>query len=257
MDKIMRIRVFAMRNIKEISREPLSYVFCFGFPIVMLVIMSVVNASIPKEANMTLFQIQNLGPGIAVFSLTFTMLFTCLSISKDRANAFLVRLYASPMRGVDFITGYTIPLLVIAVIQCIITFLACAVIGALNDYIFSLGNVLFAMLVLLPSMILFIGLGLFFGTLFSEKAAPGLCSIIISVAGMLGGIWMDVDALGGVLAQVCKTMPFYYGVKAAKLAVNGDYSGLGKPLVVVCGYAIIVYLLAVLVFRKKMQDDLR
>jgi ABC-2 type transport system permease protein len=219
--------------------------------------MSVVNASIPKEANMVLFQIQNIGPGIAVFSLCFTMLFTSLSISKDRANAFLVRLYASPMKGVDFISGYTLPLLIIAIIQCSITFLASGVIGLFTDYTFHFGNVLLAMVILLPSMILFIGFGLFFGTMFSEKAAPGLCSIIISVAGMLGGIWMDVDALGGVLAQVCKTMPFYYGVKSAKLAVNGDYAGLGKPLVIVCIYAAIVYLLAVLAFRKKMQEDLK
>ncbi len=257
MENKMRIRVFAIRNIKEILREPLSYIFCLGFPIVMLVIMTIVNESIPAEAHMTLFQIQNLGPGIAVFSLTFTMLFTCLSISKDRANTFLVRLYASPMKDVDFITGYTAPLLIIAVAQCIITFLACAVIGIFNDYTFNLGNILFAILILLPSMILFIGFGLLFGTLFSEKSAPGLCSIIISVAGMLGGIWMDVDALGGAFAGACKAMPFYHGVKAAKLAVNGDYAGVGKPLLVICVYAVVIYVLAVLAFRKKMQVDLR
>lgn len=253
----MRIKAFSIRNAKEILRDPLSYIFCLGFPIVMLIIMTIVNASIPKEAHMTIFQIQNLGPGIAVFGLTFTMLFTCLCVSKDRSSAFLIRLYASPMKGVDFITGYTLPLVLIATAQCILTYLASIIIGAFTDYTFNFGNLLLSLLVLMPSMFLFIGLGLLFGTLFKEKAAPGLCSIIISVAGMLGGIWMDVDAMGGILADVCKVMPFYQGVKAARMAVNGKYAEIGKPLIIVCAYAAVTYLLAVLVFRKKMQDDLK
>jgi ABC-2 type transport system permease protein len=253
----MRSSYFSVRNIKEILRDPLSYIFCLGFPIVMLIIMTIVNSSIPAQAHMTIFQIQNLAPGIAVFGLTFTMLFTCLSVSKDRAGAFLTRLYASPMKGIDFIVGYTLPLMIIAIAQSILTYLASILIGAFTGYTFSIGRLLLSMLVLLPSMLLFVGFGLLFGTLFNEKAAPGLCSIIISVAGMLGGIWMDVDVMGGPFAAACKCLPFYHGVKAARMAVLGEYGKIGMPLLIVCAYAIVVYALAVFTFRKKMQNDLR
>ena len=119
-----KINAFAKRNCLEIIRDPLSYIFCLGFPLVMLVVMTLVNESIPPEAGMTVFQIQNLAGGIAFFGLTFVMLFTSLSIAKDRSGAFLVRLYATPMKSGDFIAGYMLPMGILAVIQSVITFIA-------------------------------------------------------------------------------------------------------------------------------------
>lgn len=251
----MKSVVFGKRTFTEIVRDPLSYIFCLGFPLIMLILMSIINQSIPQEANMDVFQIQNLAPGIAVFGLTFVMLFTCLQVSKDRSTAFLTRLYASPIKPRDFIIGYTYPLIVIAILQSVITFIAAVIIGGVNGYSFSLINILLCMLVLIPSAILFIGFGLFFATLLNEKAAPGICSIIITAACMLGGIWMDVDGIGGTLAKVCKALPFYHGVTAARMAISGNYSELLKPLLVIVTYAVVIYLLAVLIFKRKMQSD--
>ena len=55
-----RVLVFSVRNFRELIRDPLSYIFCLGFPLVMLIIMTVVNKSIPPEAGMTIFNIENL-----------------------------------------------------------------------------------------------------------------------------------------------------------------------------------------------------
>lgn len=251
----MRSVVFGKRTFTEIVRDPLSYIFCIGFPLIMLILMSIINDSIPQEANMDVFQIQNLAPGIAIFGLTFVMLFTCLQVSKDRSTAFLIRLYASPIKSGEFIIGYTYPLIVIAIMQSVFTFVVAVIIGGMKGYSFSLANILLCMVVLIPSAILFIGFGLFFATLLNEKAAPGICSIIITAACMLGGIWMDVDGIGGGLAKVCKALPFYHGVTAARLAISGNYSALAKPLLIIVAYAIVIYIFAVLVFKRKMQSD--
>lgn len=125
-----RVLAFSGRNLKELLRDPLSYIFCLGFPLVMLVIMSIVNQSIPPESGMTIFNIENLAGGIAMFGQSFIMLFTCLSVSKDRSGAFLTRLYASPMKSFDFIAGYTFPVLALSVIQSVITFAASMTAGA-------------------------------------------------------------------------------------------------------------------------------
>lgn len=251
----MKSVVFGKRTFTEIVRDPLSYIFCLGFPLIMLILMSIINQSIPQEANMDVFQIQNLAPGIAVFGLTFVMLFTCLQVSKDRSTAFLIRLYASPIKPRDFIIGYTYPLIIIAILQSVITFMAAVIIGSVNGYSFSLINIFLCMLVLIPSALLFIGFGLFFATLLNEKAAPGICSILITAACMLGGIWMDVDGIGGTLAKVCKALPFYHGVTVARMAISGNYSELLKPLLVIVAYAVVIYLFAVLIFKRKMQSD--
>ena len=253
----MRSIIFCKRTIKELLRDPLSYIFCLGFPLVMLVIMTIIDRSIPKEAGMKLFQIQNLAPGIAVFGLTFIMLFTCLQISKDRSSAFLTRLYASPMNAVDFIGGYTIPLMIISLLQIIIAFIASLIIGGITGYAFQIGNILLCIMVLLPSAMMFIAFGLFFGTLLNDKAAPGICSIIITAASLLGGIWMDVDAVGGIFGKVCHALPFYHGASVARMALQGNYSELGKPLTIIFIYATAIFTLASLLFQRKMQKDLK
>ena len=125
----MKSLVFAKRTIKEILRDPISYIFCLGFPLVMLVIMTIVDKSIPAQANMTVFHIESLGPGIAYFGLTFVMLFTSIQVSKDRSTALLLRLYASPMLPVDYIVGYTLPMCLLGCAQMLICFAAAFVIG--------------------------------------------------------------------------------------------------------------------------------
>ena len=256
-EEYMRSIIFCKRTIKELLRDPLSYVFCLGFPLVMLIMMTIVNQSIPEEAGMELFRIQSLAPGIALFGLTFVMLFTCLQISKDRAGAFLTRLYASPMNSFDFIGGYTIPLIIIAVLQIIIAFIASIIIGRITGYELQIMNVLLCILVLLPSALMFIAFGLFFGTLLGEKSAPGICSILITAASMLGGIWMDVDAVGGTFRKVAHALPFYHGTQAARMALQGNYSELGKSLLIIFLYAIAIYAIAALLFQRKMQNDLK
>ena len=115
-----KIKAFSTRNRKEILRDPLSYIFCLAFPLVMLIIMTVVNSSIPKQAGMTVFRIDNLSAGIAVFGQTFVMLFTALTVTKDRSGSFLVRMYATTMKSTDFTIGYILPMIIISFFQSII-----------------------------------------------------------------------------------------------------------------------------------------
>lgn len=251
----MRVTAFAKRNIKELIRDPLSYIFCLGFPVGMLLLMSVINKSIPPQANMTVFRIDNLSAGITVFGLTFLMLFAALLSSKDRTSSFLTRLYASPMTAADFIAGYYLPLIVLALVQCVITFGVSLIIAAAGGVSLNAANLLLAIVTLIPSMIMFIGFGLLFGSKFSDKAAPGLCSAIISAAAILGGIWMDVDAIGGAIEKICKILPFYHSVTAARLAVHGDLGKSGMNLLIVAAYTVVVVVLSIVAFRSNMTKD--
>ena len=67
----MRVMTFAKRCSKEILRDPINLGFGLGFPLVLLVLLSAIQANIP----VSLFEIDTLTPGITVFGLSFMTLF--------------------------------------------------------------------------------------------------------------------------------------------------------------------------------------
>lgn len=252
----MRAMAFTSRNIKELLRDPISYVFCLGLPIVMLIVMTLVNESIPSVPGApTIFTIDKLTPAIAIFALTFIMLFACIRVSSDRADAFLTRLYASPMNGSDFIIGYTLPFGIIAFAQVIITYISGEIIALIKGDSLDIVNMLISLPLMIPSIVLFIGIGIIFGTLFNAKAAPGVCSAVITAAAILGGIWMNIDSMGEGWKNVCSCLPFYHSVKYARLAVSGDFPDMWKPFLICTAFAVVIFVVLVIVFTFKMKSD--
>jgi len=250
---------FTKRNLTEISRDILSYIFCMAFPVVMLVIMTLVNETIPAESGMTIFRIDNLTGGVLIFGQTFLMLFTALNVSKDRSGSFLIRLFASPMKSRDFIEGYIIPMLIVGAAQAVLVDISALIISIIVGYDLSIAGLLAALPVLFLTGLFFISIGLIFGSLFNQNAAPGLCSIIISLGSFIGGIWFDAESAGGTLLKICKCMPFLYCTKTVRSAIKTDFISDNFPLnlAVVFGSALVMIFLAVAVFKSKMRADLK
>ncbi len=252
----MRIRAFSSRNIKELLRDPISYIFCLGLPIVMLVVMTIINESIPDmEGAPKIFKIELLTPAMAIFALTFIMLFACIRVSSDRSDAFLTRLYASPMKSSDFIVGYMLPFGIIALAQVVITYVSGEIIALVKGDSLDIVNMLISIPFIIPSMILFISLGLIFGTLFNAKAAPGVNSAIITMAAILGGMWMDIDTLGGSWKTVCSCFPFYHSVKYARYAFNGNFSDLWESFLICSAFAAVIFIASITIFSLKVKSD--
>ena len=204
----MRAVLFARRNLKEILREPLSYVFCLGVPIVLLCMFQIINH---YTTQTYWFSTNSLAPGIMVFSYSFIMLYMALLVSKDRSTSFLTRLYISPMTHLDFVIGYALPGIILSFLQSVICFIAVFIIGAFTGDVPAVGNSILCILSGIPAMIMFTALGIFFGALFSDKAAPGMSSIIISLGGLLSGAWMPLETMGG-FGRFCEFLPFYPAV---------------------------------------------
>ena len=119
----MKTITFATRNTKEMLRDPLTLAFGLGFPLVLILLLSAIQANIPVK----LFEIERLAPGITVFGLAFMSLFSATLISKDRNSSFLQRLYTTPLSPVDFILGYTLPIIPLSIAQSIICYIAAIV----------------------------------------------------------------------------------------------------------------------------------
>jgi Predicted membrane protein len=243
----MIFQVFAARNRKEMLRDPLNFAFGLGFPLVILLLLSAIQANIP----VSLFEIGKLAPGIAVFGLSFISLFSGMLIAKDRSSSFLMRLFASPLSASDFILGYALPLLPMAILQSMVCFIAAFILGLPVNI-----NVLIALIVLIPAAVLFIAIGLLAGSIFNDKQVGGICgALLTNLSAWLSGTWFDLNLVGGAFKTVANALPFVHAVNAAKAAIAGDYASIFPDLWWVIGYAVIILIIAIIVFRGKMNTD--
>ena len=167
----MKLRTFSVRTAKEILRDPLTLFFGLGFPLILLLLLTAIQANIPVE----LFEIERLTPGITVFGLSFMTLFSATLISRDRESALLQRLYTTPLTASDFILGYTIPIIPIAVVQCAVCYIAAFALGMKFTV-----SVLYAILFIIPISVFFISLGLLFGTILNVKQVGGICGALLT-----------------------------------------------------------------------------
>ena len=241
----MRMLTFAGRNTKEILRDPLNLSFIFGFPLVLLLLLSAIQANIP----VALFEVQHLTPGITVFGLAFLTLFSATVISKDRGSSLLQRLYTTPLTSVDFILGYTLPILPIAVGQSVVCYLAAIFLGLPVTL-----NLLYAVLFILPVSVLYIALGLLCGSVFNDKQVGGICgALLTNVSAWLSGIWFDLDLVGGVFRKVANVLPFVHAVELERAVLAGDFAHICPHLWWVLGYAAALLAAAVLLFLRQMK----
>ena len=162
------------------------------------------------------------------------------------------------MKSSNFTNGYIIPMVIVAVAQAIISLIAALIISFIVGVKLKLPGLLLALAAMIPSAFMFIAIGLIFGTLFNEKAAPGLCSIIISLGSFLGGIWFDAEGAGGAIYKICKCLPFLYCTKTVRAAIHLDtsWTGFFLPLIIVTVSAILLSLVSIFCFRLKMKADL-
>lgn len=247
----MKTFLFANRNAKEVLRDPINFFFGLGFPLVLLALLSVINANIPPEADNPMFAINNLAPGLAMFGSVFMALFVGMILAKDRTSSFLIRLFTSPMTALDFLLGYTVPMLIMTVAQATITLLAACVFGLP----FSV-NILPAIFITAITSLLFIGIGLLAGSLLSDKAVGGICgALLTNVAGWLSGVFIPIDLIGGGFKTITSMLPFYHSVEAIKKVLNGNFNDILPHLAVVLGYTVVIFVLAVIAFRQKMSGD--
>ncbi len=245
----MRWWIFTKRCFKEVLRDPLTIVFGVGFPVVLLVLLSVMNLNIPTEANMQMFHIENLLPGVAVFGFSFLALFGGLLLATDRESAFLTRLFTSPMRAADFLIGYALPLAPIGVAQVILCLLIGICFGLSPTWHF------FTMLLfLLPALLLFVFIGLLLGSLMNAKQVGSLCgALLTNVSAWLSGTWFSLDLLGEGFKRFAYVLPFANAVDAARAALAGDVRAALTPALIVCAWSGVFSLLAVLTFHRKMK----
>lgn len=243
----MRMMTFAKRCMKEIFRDPINIGFGLGFPLVLLLLLSALQANIPVD----LFEINNLTPGMTIFGLAFMTLFSATLISKDRETALLQRLYTTPLTGFDFIMGYMIPVLPLAIGQVTVCYICAIPLGLTVSM-----NVIYAIIGIIPMAIFNIALGLLCGSLLGVKQVGGICgALLTNLSAWLSGVWFDLDLVGGVFKDVAYMLPFVHAVELEKALFNGCLQDAWVHLWVVLTYSVVTLGVAILCFLRQMKNQ--
>ena len=243
----MKTLAFAKRTGKEILLDPLNLGFGLGFPIILLLLLSAIQRSIP----VSLFEINHLTPGITVFGLSFITLFSATIISRDRSTSLIARLYTTPLKPINFILGYTLPIIPIAVAQTIICYIFALILGLEITV-----NILYAIIFVIPVTILFIALGLLFGSILNDKQVGGICgALLTNLSAWLSGTWFDLKLVGGVFEKIANLLPFVHAVDMGRAVLNGNFVDALPHLWWVLGYAVVSLSLAVWLFLRQMKKD--
>ena len=243
----MKALTFAKRNTKEILRDPINLGFGLGFPLVLILLLSIIQANIPGA----FFEIGHLTPGITVFGLSFMTLFSATLISKDRGTSLLQRLYTTPLKPLDFILGYTLPIIPISIMQSVI----CYIIAFALGLDFSV-NILLALVLIIPISLLYIAMGLLFGSILTDKQVGGICgALLTNLSAWLSGIWFDLELVGGAFKKIAYALPFVHAVELERAALSGNFGDILPHLGVVLAYAVVTLALAVLLFLRQMKKQ--
>lgn len=243
----MKMLTFAGRNVKEILRDPLTLVFGLGFPIVLILLLTAIQHNIP----VALFEIAHLAPGIAVFGLSFMTLFSATLIAKDRSSSLLQRLYTTPLTSTDFILGYVLPILPICIAQTLVCY-AVAVILGLEVTV----NILLSVAASLPAALLFISMGLLFGSVLTDKQVGGICgALLTNLSAWLSGTWFDLELVGGAFKKIAYALPFVHAVELERAVLSGSYAGIFPHIYWVLGYAVAITAAAVFAFLRQMRKQ--
>ncbi len=245
MTKHIKLFAFSSRTIKEILRDPLNLVFGIGFPVILILLLSAIQANIP----VSLFEIETLAPGITIFGLSFMTLFSATLVAKDRESALLQRLYTTPLQAADFILGYLLPVLPIAVMQGIVCYIAAILLGLPVT-----ATIVYAVLFLVPVSLLFISLGLLCGSILNVKQVGGICgALLTNLTAWLSGIWFDLELVGGAFKKIAYLFPFVHAVELERAVLRGNFSGIVPHLWWVLGYVAVLTIAAVLLFLRQMK----
>jgi ABC-2 type transport system permease protein len=240
----MRSQALAKRNFIEVWRDPLSLSLNVALPVGMLLVLQLLG-----DVDV-FFSVTSVAPGAILFGFVMLMFSAALSLSKDRESALFSRLLTAPLNPNEFVSGYSLPYLPVAIIQAVALFGVAWVLG-----LESSGSLWLVALILLVMAVMYIGWGMILGVTFSTKTVtfPYMAILLLTI---FGGAWMDIEAIGGGFKTVGDWFPFAHALDAMRdVLIDGvGFGSIATDLYWVLGYTVVTAVLAVVVFRRRMVE---
>jgi ABC-2 type transport system permease protein len=237
-------QALAKRTFIEVWRDPLSLSLNVALPVGMLLVLQLLG-----DVD-DFFTVTSVAPGAILFGFVMLMFSAALSLSRDRESALFSRLLTAPLNPNEFVSGYSLPYLPVAIIQAVALLGVAWVLGLESN-----GSLWLVALILLIMAVMYIGWAMILGVTFSTKTVtfPYMAILLLTI---FGGAWMDIGAIGGGFKTVGDWFPFAHALDAMRdVLIDGvGFSSIATDLYWVVGYTVVTVFGAVLVFRRRMVE---
>ncbi len=172
-------------------------------------------------------------------------------MAKDRESALLQRLYTTPLTGFDFVIGYMLPLLPIAIGQTAVCYLFAIPLGLTVSV-----NIVYAIIGVLPMAVFNIALGLLCGSVLGVKQVGGICgALLTNLSAWLSGVWFDLKLVGGFFEKAANALPFVHAAEMEKALFSGNFELAVSHALPVLLYSVAITAAAVFCFLGQMKKQ--
>ncbi len=206
----------------------------------------------PTNIGRQTTQIDFLAPGIIVFGLLIMIPTSARIMLRDKETGYLARLSTTPTRPWEFIMGYALCLLVIAVVQ-IIFFL---IMGRLFGMDMT-GSVGLAFGIYTLTAIASIGIGMVVASLAkTENQGEPLTWLFAMPLAGLSGVWFSMSFMPRYLQTIANLFPYAHAVSASRevLIRGAGFAAVQTDVLVLAAWAAGAILLGILLYGRTMRS---
>ena len=190
-----------------------------------------------------------MGPGIIIFGLLILIPTAARPIVRDKEKGFLSRLLTTPARPLDFILGYSLSMVGIAIAQIIIF-----IFGAWAMGMDIVGSLWLAFLVFFLTGLCSIGVGMVIASLSkSENQAEPLAWLISMPLATLSGCWFSIEMMPSYLRGLAYAFPYAHAIDASRgVLIRGvGLEAIGTDFLFLIGWAVVIFAIGIYTLPKK------
>lgn len=210
-----------------------------------------VNAN-PIHIETDIGYVDFMGPGIIIFGLLIMIPTSARPIVRDKEKGFMSRLLTTPTRPMDFILGYSLSMVAIAIAQIIIFMVAAWAMGM--DIV---GSFWLAFLVFFLTGLCSIGIGMVIASLSkSENQAEPFAWLISMPLASLSGCWFSIEMMPDYLKAFAYTFPYAHAIDASRgVLIRGvGLEAIGYDFLFLIGWTVVIFAIGIFLFRRSMRS---
>jgi ABC-2 type transport system permease protein len=243
----MRFLELTKRNLRELSRDPLSIGLTIALPVGLFVVLLSLGGAAGESS---MLRPTSLAPGIALFGFSMITFGAGFLLARDRENSLLTRMLTTPLRPTDFVTAYALPYFLLAMFQVVALF----GIGSFLGLEIS-GSAGLVFLILAVMSLCYVGVGLILGSFLTSTQA-GAAYTVILLPSIFSGAWFDLNDVGEGFRSAMNVLPFTHALDATRaIMVNGvGFADIAPHFLWVLCYSAVFLALGVLAFRRRMLE---